>query len=78
MTPEQRGQWQAWARTHDWGRAALFEGLGDGSGPFLCINLPPEADKNDTCAGGHVEPAGIWGHRVLFRDPQTLRDWAGY
>lgn len=77
MSTAERASWQAWAREHDWGRAALYEGCGDAPGWALCINLPQGAE-GDEFAGGHCKPAGVHGHRVLFRDPATLRAWAGY
>lgn len=77
MTTQERAAWQAWARSHDWGRHALFEGAGDAPGPFLMVNLHPSEVGNEM-AGGHCKPDLILGHRVGFRDPETLRIWAGY
>lgn len=77
MSTTTRAGWQSWARSHDWGREALFEGAGDAPGPFLMINLHPQ-DLDDEFGGGHVKPHVFTDHRIGFRDPQTLRDWAGY
>lgn len=77
MSTHNRAKWQSWARSHDWGRSALYEGAGDAPGPFLMFTIQA-SDLDDEYGGGHTKPHIVANGRIGFRDPQSLREWAGY
>lgn len=75
MTPADRASWQAWARSHDWGRHALIQEAYGHS--FLVLPLTVDGE-GDSCAGGHCEPTFIQNGYVGFARPAVLQIWAGY